>query len=78
MTNFICEYCGVQHSDLRTLINSACLKSPTKKHVPFKGGVRAEYICKYCGVKYRDFRTLINSACAKSPTKKHVPFVQVS
>jgi len=73
MANFICEYCGVQYSDLRTMINSACAKSPTKKHVPFEGGVRAEYICKHCGVKYRDFRTLINSACSKSPTKKHLP-----
>ena len=73
MAGFICEHCGMKFRDLRTLVSNFCSKSPTKKHIPFEGGVKAEYQCKHCGMKFKDLRGLVSNFCSKSPTKKHIP-----
>lgn len=71
----ICKYCGtVEHNGLWKLTVKNCSYSPTKKHVPFNGGIMDNYICQYCGTKHENLHKLVVTKCSDSPTGKHVPF----
>ena len=73
MANYYCIHCGVKFNEVRTLTNTSCAKSPSKKHELYEGSEKSQYVCKYCGIKNTTIRALVSASCYKSPTKYHVP-----
>ena len=71
MEHYYCEWCGVVHQSVRSLVNSSCPRSPSKKHTLYEGSEKSQYTCKYCGAKAPSLRSLVNATCTKSPTKYH-------
>ena len=74
MATYYCKICGRSANDLKILLSSPCMKSPTKRHVAFEGKISREYHCKYCGAKATSINILVTKPCIKSPTKKHQPY----
>lgn len=71
---FYCKWCGVNHSNVSSLVNNNCSRNPNgNKHELYEGREKDQYICKYCGYKSSTISNLTNNVCSKSPNKRHHP-----
>ena len=71
VSNFYCEYCGMQFSSVRALTACRCARHPLGPnkgyHKVYEGTEKSQYTCKYCGLKFSSIRAMTACRCARHP-----------
>ncbi len=67
MSKNICENCGNTYMSLKDLTRGTCPHGGGATHVPYRGGIRAEYTCRWCGRKYKSLKDMTRTSCLKHP-----------